>query len=116
MAFIDKRLNIPDIDSEEFRRELAEVLFKYSMKLSDIINGDIRITENLNVKILTISDSGNANSENTVAHTLKRAPIGFMVVNIDKAGIVYDSGTAWTASNLYVKCNVANAAIKLLVY
>lgn len=116
MAFIDKRLNVPSEEDEKFRQKLAEVLFKYSMKLSDIINGDIRIDENLNAETLTISDSGGANTENTVAHTLKRIPVGFMVVNIDKAGIVYDSGTSWTASNLYVKCNVANAAIKLLVY
>ena len=128
MGFINKRINLPDppvipkiekIDLaslEDFTRELLETLLKYSVNLADVINGGIKLDENLNVKILTIADSGNADSENTVAHTLKRVPSYFIVVNIDKGGVVYDGGTAWTNTNVYLKCTVANCAIKVLIF
>jgi len=100
----------------EFERTLEQELLSAWQELAGIINGGLRFADNNNAQIITISDSGAANSENTVAHTLKRTPTGFIVVNIDKAGVTYDSGTAWSATNIYVKCDVANCVIKLLVF
>ena len=112
---IRKKLFLIQPDTE-FEKSVERELSGYFIQLSDLLNGGLRLDENINNEFLTISDSGNANTEITVAHTLKRVPNGFIVVNIDKAGITYDSGTDWTATNIYLKCNAANCKIKIMVF
>jgi hypothetical protein len=44
-------------------------------------------------------------------------PVGYLVVRSDKASRVYDSAVgSWTESIMYLKCDVATATIKLLVW
>jgi hypothetical protein len=58
-----------------------------------------------------------ADTEFTVIHGLKRVPIGYIVVRKDRACDVYDSSIgSWTGSLMYLKCNVAAASVKLLVF
>lgn len=105
----------PD-QKNEFEKALAAELFSFSGELAQILNKGIKFADNFNAEIKTIADSGVANSENTVAHTLKRTPIGYIVLKIDKGGVLYDSGTAWTDTDIYLKCGAANCAITLLVF
>lgn len=100
----------------EFEKTLEQGLLNFSKEVAGVINGGIRVDENLNAAIITIADSGSANSENTIAHTLKRVPQGFLVINTNKAVSAYDSGTAWTATNIFVKFNTANCTVKVLVF
>lgn len=54
--------------------------------------------------------TGLANAENTVGHTVGSIPLGYIVLWQDKSGNLYQgptTGTAWTATNFYVKCDVA---------
>lgn len=63
------------------------------------------------------TSDGTANTEFTLAHGIGSVPLGYMVVAQDKAGSLYqmhDTGTAWTATNIYLKCNVAS--VKFLVF
>jgi hypothetical protein len=99
-----------------FDKELQEAILSAWFELSSLLNGGLKFSDNFNAEILEISDSGVADSEITVAHTLKRTPTGFIVTYINKAGVVYVSGTAWTATNIYLKCNVASCAIKVFVW
>ena len=71
---------------------------------------------NFNALYVAMTDTGNANTEFTVAHTLGRIPVGYIVTYIDKGGVIYDSGTAWTASNFYLKCSTANTKVTLLIW
>lgn len=71
---------------------------------------------NLSAVYCVFTSNGTANTEDTVAHTLGRIPTGYIVVDQDKAAIVYDSATAHTTSTLYLKTNVATVAWKLLVF
>jgi hypothetical protein len=99
-----------------FDISLEQELLSFTQELAQMLNGGLKFEDNFNGAIVSISDSGNADSENTVAHGLKRVPSGFKVININKAGVVYDSGTAWTSTNIFVKCNVANCVIKLFIF
>ena len=72
-------------------------------------------SENISGEFQVVSDTGAADTEFTVAHSLGAAPVGFLVTNIDAGGVVYDSGTAWTSSNIYLKCSAANAAETLFL-
>jgi len=62
------------------------------------------------------ADTGDANSELTFVHHLGRTPAGFILTKSDAACSVYDSGTTWTTTTIYLKCNTANTAITILVY
>ena len=99
-----------------FDKTLEEGLLKYSYDLSTLLNGGLKFTDNFDANILTVSDTGIANTEFSAAHTLKRAPTGFIIINNNKAGVVYDSGTAWSVTTIYLKCSVANCTVKILVF
>lgn len=99
-----------------FDTGLAQELSRFVYDLASLLNGGIRIDENLHAQIVTVSDTGLADTEFDVAHTLRRIPAGFIIVNRDAACIVYDSGSAWTSTTIYLKCNTANANIKVLVF
>lgn len=49
-----------------------------------------------------------ANTAFSIAHGLGRVPITF-IGDLDQPGIIYRSGTAWTATTAYFKCNSAGA-------
>ena len=70
----------------------------------------------LNAKYQVVADTGNADTEFTVAHGLGRTPVGFLVVNANKAGYVYDSGSAWGSTNILLKASAANMAITLMIF
>lgn len=99
----------------EFDRNLVLELLSAWRELSLLLNGGLKVSDNFDADIVDVSDSGSADTEFTVAHDLKKVPNGFLVFNIDKGGIVYDSGTSWTTTAIYLKCSVANAAIKVCV-
>jgi hypothetical protein len=99
-----------------FEKDLEKELSSYSREVANALNKGIRYTDNFNAEVKTVADSGAINTEFAVAHTLKRVPLGFHVLKINKAGIVFDSGTTWTDTNVYLKCSVANCAITLLVF
>lgn len=126
MAQIDRKLQLPDplkdiktftelIEAvRKYQTDFNEALLRFTRRIVDVLNGGIKITDNFDAQILTITTAG-ADTEVVVAHTLKRIPQGYIVLSVDKAGVIYTSGTAWTASNIYIKCNVATVSAKLLI-
>ena len=65
---------------------------------------------------LSVSDTGNADTEFSITHHLGRVPAGFILTKSDAACAIYDSGTAWTNNLIYLKSNAANVAIEITVY
>ncbi len=68
----------------------------------------------------TVADTGTANTEFAVPHTLNfqtRAvvPGNFLITYINVGGVVYDSGTTWTSSNIYLKCSAAHAKLNIFI-
>ena len=111
---IDTKVKIK-IPTTPFEKELEKALNDYTYTLAETINGGLKISDNFSAYTVTQADTGGANVAFTVEHTLKRVPSGFLVVNIDKAGIIYDAGTAWTVDKIYLKCSVANCAAKIVI-
>jgi hypothetical protein len=76
-------------------------------------------TDNIDGAYGVISNSGLANIEFAVVHNLNRIPVGFHVINQSLAGSFYGTptlGTAWTKTNIYIKCNTANVAATLFIF
>ena len=112
---IRTRIKTANPDSE-FDKSLEQELLSFMNELSELLNGGLKFSDNFNAEIIDVADTGPANSEFSVSHTLKRVPVGYIVINKDRAGDVYDSGTTWTSTTLYLKDDTANASIKLLVF
>ena len=104
------------IPENGFEKSLEQELLSFTQELAQILNNGLKFEDNFNADIVTIADTGTADSENTVAHDLKRVPIGFVVIKTNKAVSAYDSGTAFTVSNVYVKFATANCAVTLLIF
>lgn len=100
----------------KFDEELVKFLEQLMTNLSNIFGKAVSLTDNLDCEFIDYTSNGVADTEDTVAHTLRRVPTGFIVVNRDKAGAVYDSGTAWTTTNIYLKCSAVSTAVKLIVF
>lgn len=100
----------------EFDKTLEQELLNYSFNLAQVLNGGLKFSDNFNGEILTLADTGPADSEQTVPHSLKRLPTGFLVLRRSNAGVVYDSGTAWTTTTIFVKCSTGNATVTLFVF
>ena len=63
-----------------------------------------------------------ADTELAVTHELTSTegsrviPRGFLVVRRNGVAAVYESGTAWTATTAYLKCNTADATCYILFF
>lgn len=100
--------SITDAETKKWATALSKALDSAFVKL---------VTMPMNrSEVLAVADTGNADTEFNVSHGLRKIPRGFICVNTDKAAILYDSGTAWTTTKIYLKCNAANAAVSILVF
>lgn len=114
--------NLPNtniIDKKNFRK-IDEDIFRFLSEQEDrldaVLNGGLGFSENFDAVIVSFTSSGTPNAENTVAHSLGKAPTGFIVLNKNKAAHVFDGGTTWTADNIYLKVDVATTVVKILVF
>lgn len=92
---------------------------EWAMKLQQFLDTTFRKVSEIpfnQSEFLTVADSGNANAEFSITHHLGRVPNGFIITKSDKACSVYDSGTTWTTSLIYLKCDAANVALSLSVF
>jgi hypothetical protein len=68
-------------------------------------------------QIVDVADTGTVDTEFTVPHGMNRVPLSVSVMvkssQTDAYLMVKPSGTAWTKRNVYLKCNTANANIRL---
>lgn len=96
------------INAKEWAEKLQQFLDTTFRKVSEI---PFNQSESL-----TVADTGTANTEFSVTHHLSRVPNGFIITKSDKACSVYDSGTTWTNSLIYLKCDAANTALSLSVF
>ncbi len=71
--------------------------------------------ENIDGQWKVISDTGTINTEFSLSHSLGSIPVGYLVTKINKGGVIYDSGTAWTSTNIYLKCSAANATVSIFL-
>ncbi len=106
------------VDPENLRaidRELLSVLSNLSFNLKSILDGGISLADNVDAVVVSFTSNGSSDTEDTVGHTLGKIPLYFIVCDINKGGVVYRSGTAFTKTNVYLKTSVTSAAVKVLL-
>lgn len=70
--------------------------------------GDGVDTDNLVGKWIQYATNAAADTEDTIAHSLGVIPIGVIVMVPPQAGFIYKGTTAWTTTNIYLKCSAAD--------
>lgn len=71
---------------------------------------------NIDGQYIEITFPNVANTEMRIPHGLGRLPIGYWPVRKDRACNVYDgSDNTWGVEYMYVKCNKADAVVRLLI-
>lgn len=50
-----------------------------------------------------------------LTHNLGRIPVGWLSVYQNKAASLYDSGTPWTATQIFLKCDIATVHVKVFI-
>lgn len=103
-------------DWKKFSIDLLKTINDMSRNLDAILNRGAIFPDNMDCRLISFVSSATPDAENTVAHTLGKTPIGFLVYNINKAAVVYANGTAWTKSNIYLKVNVTSVAVNIIVF
>ena len=101
---------VPHTDDIELARWTADI----TQYLNDLNHKSQEIYFNRS-EILEKSDTGTANTEFSLQHHLARLPLYYILVWADKAAQLYNGTTTWTNNTIYLKCNVANAHVKILV-
>jgi hypothetical protein len=71
--------------------------------------------ENISGEFQVFTSNATPDTEDAIAHTIGAIPVGYIVLKQDKAGSLYMSGTTWTSSNVYFKCNVASVAFTIFL-
>lgn len=99
-----------------FMERMAEVARSISFLDSDGGVADGRKPVNIDGVWVAYTSNGTADTEDTVAHNLGRVPVGFFVGLPDKSAIIYESGTAATTTNIFLKSSAVTTAVNILVF
>lgn len=116
------RLDVPPLYSSvygkirKYDEDLAKMIQALVGNLSRMFDGSISVSENLDSEIVSVTSDPIADTQFAVAHTLKRVPVGYVIVSRDQGGIVYDSGTAFTATQIFLKCTTTSTVLKVLIF
>jgi hypothetical protein len=93
------------------------------LNIVSVLNGRVRFGvggdgdrgENIAGEFQVYTSNGSADTEDVVAHGLGSVPVGYIVIKQDKGSIVYDSGTSWTSTNIYLKQTGTSVATSLFL-
>ena len=97
--------------------QLSKIFYLLQGRVSFGTGTDGVSGQNISGQFQEFTSDASANTEFTVAHTVGSVPLGYLVLAQDKAGSLYqmdDTGTAWTSTNIYLKCSVSS--VKFLVF
>lgn len=87
-----------------------------SVDIGGVRPDGVAIKGNINNIHIVVNDSGAANTEFVVNHNLNRIPSGFNVIRKNATCDIFDSGTTWTTTQIFLKCTAAHVKLVLEVY
>ncbi len=120
--FFDAGTPLPDaqIKDEEWKIRIGKVLGSLIQSLDRVLRGNVDFgngTDPANIRgqWLSYTTNGVADTEDAVAHTLGEIPIGMLIMRRPQSGHLYESATAWTTSNVYLKCTAVSQAVVIFL-
>lgn len=107
-----RTFDIEDQDHKTWTEQLYK-MFQRNVSYGSRIDAE---DQNIYGKMVSIPDTGPANTEFVVEHNLGQVPNFYDVKSKNKAGDIYISTTAWTTTKAYFKASVANMSIVLFIH
>lgn len=104
-------------DHRDFFKDVAEAIngrINFGIPAQNAQGGISK--QNIDGHWATAVSDATPDTEFAVTHNLNRVPVGFDIKRMDAACIVYDSGTPWTATQIFVKCNVALVNLTFFIH
>ena len=114
-----KPVFLPEVESSRGKEyDLIKALDLFIEDVSAVLDRGLQFEDNIDCRLVSFTSNATPDTEDEVAHTLGKTPQGYVVYGKDKAGDLYTStgGTAWDATNMYLKCTVASVAYKIIVF
>ncbi len=112
--------NIQSLDNrqvEYFSQSIPAIGTRGSSDPAHLRAGDIvQALFNLGGNVVTYTTNATANTQDTVAHGLPYTPRGYLVINKSEAVDLYDGGTTWTSTDIYLKATVASVDVTMIVF
>lgn len=96
-------------------KDMEYNLDKYFVRLRAILNNGLNFADNFSSYVTTFTTSAVVGTETAIAHGLKRIPVGFIVLEKDKAAHIYTGTTAKSVTNYYVRSDVASVTVTLVI-
>ena len=109
--FVDNQLEL-----RQFDRDLVNVLGGFALVLKAILDRGISFDDNMDIRRVSVASHATPGTEFSVAHTLGKTPVGYIVYGQTAAGSVYDGATANTATTLYLKSDASAMTFRLIVF
>lgn len=103
-------------DLRPFDRDLVQELGAWALNLKALLSRGISIDDNVDCRRVSVTSHATPGTEFSVAHTLGKVPLGYIVAGQDGAGSVYDGATPNTSSTLYLKSDVGGKTFRLIVF
>jgi len=77
---------------------------------------NVSLSRNIDCFLSSGTTPAGVNTQFTIAHQLRRVPVGFIVIRLDQAATIYADAidlAAWSATSFAAKCNVASVAYRI---
>jgi hypothetical protein len=106
--------NVLSIIDEDLRNLF--LLSQSRIRFGDFTSGSFG--ENLSGQFKSFTSHASPDTEFSVAHTLGVVPVGQIILYQDKVGSLYQgptTGTNWTSSAVYYKCDVASVSFAVFL-
>lgn len=94
----------------------GQPVFKAYSTTPQVQNGLQVLNNNIDGVYVAVQTPAMANVEFVVPHNLNRVPTGFDIKRINAACNIYDDGTTWTTTNIYLKCSATSVNVILFVH
>lgn len=102
-------------------KKWALMVRKLYEQLARVVNGLISFgnptsgRDNIDGEWASLTTPATPDTDFIVMHNLLRLPIGFIVMNQSKAGIIYQGSVPPTTTTITLKCNVSSDTILIFV-
>jgi hypothetical protein len=111
----------PNLEHTKWEQSFASMLAKMWRNLiSTVINGhlgfgDGTLRDNIDGTWASVTAPVAPNTDFTITHNLGRVPVGYWVMQKDRACDVYTGGVAATKTQITLRATVASAVLKLFI-
>lgn len=104
--------NIEDPNKKRWYEEIFR-MFNRNVSFGTSIDGQ---DQNIQGKMIEIADSGLANASIAVTHNLGYVPKFYDVKYMSQATQVFDFGTPWTKTKIFIASSTANTKLRIFVH